>query len=416
MTSPDASVRVVDDPTASPTAAERSTDQPTPMIDKGGPGAAPSPVSNRRRPSERFRREERREFRYLLSVALAVTCSWLMAILPVRVRDRIADRSGDLYYRLFRTYRENVIANVGQVLGPEASPDEVRATARRICRLSARNFIDLLRLPHIGRDEFVRSVRLVRGDWSYLEDALARGRGVVLMTAHLGAFDYVGQTLSMRGYRLTSVTGRTTSRFIFDAVTYLRRSHGAPIVEATPSGVRRVIQALRRGDSAAFLADYDFFQNGRPVVFFGRPTTLPPGPIRLARDTGAVVIGAFARRTPDGYALSLEEPFAVEKTSDLDADLERGMARAVTILERAIAATPDQWVMFQRVWPSAPADPVRVFPVGSPLESELLERVGAALPARRGSRPASDESPPAPPRPEPTPKDRTDPPPRSPAP
>jgi KDO2-lipid IV(A) lauroyltransferase len=206
----------------------------------------------------------------------------------------------------------------------------------------------------------------------------------VLVAAHLGAFDYVGHTLSMRGYKVTSVTGRTAARFIFDAVTYLRRSHGASIVEATPSGVRRVIQALRRGECAAFLNDYDFFQNGRPVTFFGRRTTLPPGAVRIARDTGAAVVGTFARRTPSGYALTLVEPFTVEKTADLDADVDRGLARVVAMLERAIAATPDQWVMFQRVWPSAPADPVRVFPVGSPLESELLERVGAVLPRPRG--------------------------------
>jgi len=249
--------------------------------------------------------------------------------------------------------------------------------------MSARNFADLSRLPHTGREELLRSVSLVDGDWSVLDGALAQGRGVVLMTAHLGAFEFVGHTISARGYKLTSVTGRTTARFLFDAVTYLRRRHGTALVEATPAGVRRMIQALRRGECVAVLSDYDFFQNGLPVVFFGRETALPPGPIRIARDTGALVVGAFARRMDDGYALSLVEPFAVEKTADLDADLERGMARAVAMLERAIAATPDQWVMFQRAWPEEPVDPVRVFPVGSPLESELLRRVDEVLPRPR---------------------------------
>ena len=49
----------------------------------------------------------------------------------------------------------------------------------------------------------------------------------------------------------------------------------------------------------------------------------------------------------------------------------------------AIAAVPEQWVILQRVWPATPPDPVRVFPVGSPLESDLLKRVDDLLPPRR---------------------------------
>lgn len=380
------------------------------------PAAAPPGPRSLRRASARFRREEPRELRQRLSVAVAVAASLLVAGMPAPLRRWVADRIGHLWWRFAPTYRANVAANLAQAMGSAATPEAIESATRNIFRLSALNFGDLLRLPHTSRDELARSVRLVSGDWSVFDEALAHGRGVILMTAHLGAFEFVGHGLTARGYPLTSVTGRTTSRFLFDAVTFLRGSRGMHLVEATPGGVRRVIQALRRGEIAAFLADYDFFQNGRPVHFFGRETTLPPGPIRIARDTGALVVGSFARRTAHGYALSLAEPFGVDKTADLEADLERGMRRAVAVLERAIGETPDQWVMFQRVWPSAPVDPVRVFPVGSPLESELLRRVDAVLPEPRlGAPRATPVDPPAAPPPD-APTDRTDPPPRSPSP
>jgi lauroyl/myristoyl acyltransferase len=384
---------------AEPSPGERPPAPPPPAspADASGPPGAASATNPegrlaqtalgrrlRSRPSERFRREERREFRYQLSVACAVASSWFVWLLPRPLRYWLSDRFGDLFFRLSRTYRENVADNLATAMGADPSSPEVKAAVRRVFRLSARNFADLLLIPRLRRETILASSRLVEGDWSYLDEPLARGQGVVLITAHVGAFDYLRQALWMRGYKVTPVTGRTAARFIFDAVTYLRASHGASIVEATPSGIRQVIHALRRGECAAFVSDYDFFQNGRPVTFFGRPTTLPPGAIRIARDTGAAVVGAFARRTPSGYALSLLEPFVVGKTADLDGDVERGLERVVALLERAIGQTPDQWVVFQRVWPSAPADPVRVFPVGSPLESDLLERVGAVLPRPRG--------------------------------
>jgi KDO2-lipid IV(A) lauroyltransferase len=267
----------------------------------------------------------------------------------------------------------------------------------------------MLLVPHLSSDEIKRRVFVQHGDWSILENALARGKGVILVTAHLGGFDFVGQALHHRGYRLTTVTGRTTSRFLFDAVTFLRRSHAMPIVEASPSGVRRVIQALRRGECAVFLTDRDFFQNGKTVRFFGHETTLPPGAVRIARDTGAAIVPMFTTRQDGRHALFIEPAFTVAKTDDVDADIARGLDQIVRILERAIGRAPDQWVMFQRVWPSVPAGPVRVVPAGSPLGGALLQRVDAVLSRRR--RDGADAA--AAPQPEELPTDHTAAPPQS---
>jgi lauroyl/myristoyl acyltransferase len=389
---------------------------PEPPPARAGADQVPSPpaaeslppaVASHRAPSARFRREDPRELRYLLSVIVAKILSRLVWSLPDRARRWLIEWGSRLWWRLVPTYRSFVCENVRQVLtwaGKLPTDEAVEAAARTIFWHSTANFADLLRLPHLSPRRIRGSVRLVEGDFSILDDAISRGQGVMLLSAHLGAFEFAGHGLSARGYPITSLTGRTTSRFVFDAVTYLRATHGMKLAEASPAGVRRVIQALRRGECVAVLADYDFFQNGVPISFFGRDTTLPPGPIRIARDSGALVVGCFARRRGDGYALSLLDPFVVERTPDLDADIARGMARAVRTLERAIGETPEQWVMFQQEWRGAPPDPVRVFPVGSPLESELLRRVDAVLPVlpvlpepRRAPAPTADppSSPPA---------------------
>jgi KDO2-lipid IV(A) lauroyltransferase len=336
-----------------------------------------------RRASDRFRRERPRELRHRLAVGLANLASRVFAWLPDRLRDGIADRCGDVWVRLTPVYRANVIANLGQVMGPTTSRPTLECMARHVFRMSARNFGELLRLRYLTPEALTRLVPISVQDLAVFQEARQRGQGIVIATAHMGAFDLVGHAIAAQGVPLTVITGRTTSRFLFDAVTHLRQSHGVAMVEPTPGGVRRVIRALRRGEIAAFLVDYDFFQNGLPVRFFGRETTLPPGPIRIARDTGALVVPVFPRRGPAGHELTLGKPFQVPKTADIDADLAAGMELMKTRLEGGIAATPDQWVLFQRAWPLAPAPPVRVFPVGSPLESELLQRVDAVLPPRR---------------------------------
>lgn len=330
----------------------------------------------------RFRREERRELRYRLSVFIAETFSWLFWLIPQGIRYAIADRVGDVFRILTHTYRDNVEANVAQVLALPNSSAPVANATRSIFRTSARNFTDLITMVRQSRESLVRSLNIADGSWGTIDQAIASGRGVIFITGHLGSFDLVGQAFWARGYKLTIVTGRTTSRFIFDGVTHLRAVRGSTLVEPTPAGVRQVIRALRRGECSVFVSDRDFFQNGRTVEFFGRRTTLPPGAIRIARDTGAIVIPLAPRRVGRHHEIDILEPFEVPKTADLEADMASGFAKLIPALESGIRGGISQWVMFQRVWPDTPPPAVRVFPVGSPLESPLLERVAQRLPER----------------------------------
>ena len=317
----------------------------------------------------------------MLSVACAMVLSWTFWIVPGPVRGWIADRFGDAFYVLSSTYPKNVRDNVEtalQYIGDSSTqPDTL---VRSIFRTSARNFMDLITIPRQSASSFRTSVHLVRGSWETLDRAVEAGKGGILVTGHVGCFDYIGQVLAVRGYKMTIVTGRTTSRFIFDGVTWLRGASGSDMVEPTPSGVRSVMKALRRNEFAVFVTDRDFFQNGHDAVFMGQETTLPPGPVRIARETGAPVISIFTRRIAKGHEIAIGDPFHVERTADMRSDMAAGMARLVGVLESGITSSLDQWVMFQRVWLERQRVPVRVFPVGSPLESELLERVATALP------------------------------------
>lgn len=327
-----------------------------------------------------FQKEERDELRYRLAIILAGILSWVAILIPTPIRNYIAARIGSVFFRVSHTYRRNVESNVRHVLGKHENDGEVRDLTRSIFITNAINFMDLLTLPRRSRHYLKRTTYVVTGNWQEIEDLAASGKGVIFVSAHVGCFDFIGQALQARGFPLTVVTGRTTSRFIFDGVTWLRKARGSTLVEPTPSGVRTVLKALRRGECAVIVADRDFFENGTEVEFFGKKTTLPPGPVRIARDTGAAIVPVFSRRTRYGHQLRLHPAMYIEKTDDVRSDVKRGMERLVPILEDGIDAGLEQWVMFQRVWPERPPEPVQIFPTGSPLESELLERVVSHLP------------------------------------
>ncbi len=310
-----------------------------------------------------------------LSHQLADACGRFAVTIPLPLGYWLVDRAGDLFYRFASGYRANMIDNLRHVRGPDATLEELRALARRAFRYSARNFYDLTRLRYLSMEQIAGQVRVI-GSWAPVEEAIAQGKGAIFLTAHIGAFDFAGQMIPHHGYPAILMTVRTVAEFIHEGVTYLRASKGFDLEEATPGGLRRLMRALRQGRTIGLATDRDFLRNGTPIRFFGEETTLPIGTVRLALETGALVVPVICRRHRLHQTFLIEEPFYVVRTGpkggNIDADVRRGLERVVDVLEHHIRADPAQWVMFQRVWPTTPPPVVAVFPVGSPLEGRIL--------------------------------------------
>lgn len=311
----------------------------------GDPGA---PVGRGRRSvAGRQRGGSTVGWRGRMMALLAAVITWLA---PRPVGYWLADRVGTLLYLMAGSYRRAALENVSQVLGRPTSDPLVRAAARGCFRTSARNFWDVCSLPHQRPATLLRHTSIEAAEWAMMRAALARGQGIILVTAHLGAFDYAGQLVVMLGTRPLIPTLQTTSGWIFEAVTALRSSWGGMVEPASPGLLRRMIAYLRQGGTIGLISDRDIQQNGRPVEFFGRPTTLPVGAVRMAQETGAALVTFFCPREGDGYRVLLEE-VPITRSNDLEADIDANLGRLVAVLERAIQRWPDQWVIFQPVWP-----------------------------------------------------------------
>ncbi len=287
---------------------------------------------------------------------------WVARIVPLRVGYWFCDRVGYLLYWRSVSYRRNVASNLIHVQRGNVDQARLREQSINVFRTSSRNFWDLARSPYYQMDDLTKMIRFESRGWEVLDQVLAKGTGAMILSAHLGAFDFVGQYIVRTKYRPLILTSPTVSEVVFAAVIYWRSRTSGGRVERTSAGsVRRIYKALRNGEVVGLVADRDFSETGSgiPVTFFGVETTLPSGPVRMARDTGAPLIPLFAirddNRNPDRYLFYIGEPMYIEKTSNKDEDVRLGVERMAEMLEQYIALAPEQWVMFQRVWkePSA---------------------------------------------------------------
>lgn len=297
-----------------------------------------------------------KSFRVRLSVLAARVFSFFAYHTPLSIGYFLADLTAVWMFLRFHNYRRTVMSNLRHVYGNELPEREIRKRARWVFRTSLRNFWDLASLPRMDRERLESMHYVEEGNWEIIDDVMATGSGAILISAHLGAFDFIGQYVLTGRHHPLVLTAATVPDYLFAGVMYWRSSLGVRLEVVGSQTIRHIVQALRNGEFVTMVGDHNFGAKGLPVEFFGSPTTLPSGAVKLARETGAPLIPVLTyrksvqHRTRE-FFFRIGEPIYIERTEHRDHDIAVGMKAVVGMLEDSIRRAPEQWVMFQRVWP-----------------------------------------------------------------
>ena len=245
--------------------------------------------------------------------------------------------------------RRILTCNFSHVLGPDASEEQVQSLVRRACANIIKGHYDLFRLSRLSSEEILEMTQVEGRE--HLDRALARGKGVILFSAHYGNVDILIQAPLASGVSLSTPVEHIQPERLFQYTLRLRTSHG---LRMFPTGgpMMGLYRALKRGEVIGLAADRAIDVSTRKVEFFGAPASLPEGPVRLALRTGAALVPGFGLRLPDNSFLARIEPaLELPNTGDSEADVAAGMEMVVDVLERVISQQPEQWLLAKPVWP-----------------------------------------------------------------
>jgi KDO2-lipid IV(A) lauroyltransferase len=270
---------------------------------------------------------------------------------PETVAYSLAPMLGTVY-RWFLPHRwDGVASNISHVLGKRAESPEVCQVVGRVCQNLACNFYDLFRVPYLSTRQLGELME-VQG-WEHVEAARERRRGVVMAAAHFGSLEIGLQIGPVRELPMTIPAEHLRPERLYRYVCSLRTGHGRLRLVPADGSLLPLYRALRRNEAVALAADRNSNEySGREVEFFGSPTRLPDGHVRLALRTGAALIAAFMYRRPGGRLLICFEPVPLESQGDAETRVARGMQALITLLEDRIRSSPEQWVITVPVWDS----------------------------------------------------------------
>ena len=245
--------------------------------------------------------------------------------------------------------RRDVVERQVRAAFPGLADAEVLRISRESYAHLGRTSIETAILPAYGREEVLHLVEHVSG-WDILERGLASGRGVMVVTGHLGNWELGGSYLAARGIVLEAVARRMQNPLFDRYLTETRGRIGMTVIHDADA-VRRVPRAIREGHAVAFLVDQGAVGLASTwVPFFGRYAKTPRGPAVFTLRLNAPLVFATAVRNANGrYSLHFEE-VPVTRTGDNEADIDGIVAAYTSALERWVRRYPEQYFWHHRRW------------------------------------------------------------------
>jgi KDO2-lipid IV(A) lauroyltransferase len=208
-------------------------------------------------------------------------------------------------------------------------------------------------------------------------DAIAAGRGAVVVTGHIGSWDIAAKGLRGKGCQVHVVMGREANPATQAMVEAARARAGVNVIlsDASVFSSLGLVRALRRNEIVAIQLDRAARAGGvRTLPFLGAPAPFPSGPFVLARLADSPVIPVFAPRLGRRhYRVHIGTPVEVPRAARDPRVLDRVMLEVTRQLEEVVRRYPWQWFQFAPFWPEAPPAPAQAEREGARSASRLGE-------------------------------------------
>ncbi|MDR0723746.1 MAG: lysophospholipid acyltransferase family protein [Endomicrobium sp.] len=237
---------------------------------------------------------------------------------------------------------------------PQKTDSEIRKMIIEIFTNEAKNFFELAYFPKMDVEFFNSVSRVENAD--LLEKSLKKGKGVLLVSAHVGNWEIAAASLAVLGFPLNVVAKKIYIDELNDMLVNYRAIKNVEVIlkERSDTG-KKLLRALKKGQIIAMLIDQDTNVAGVFVDFFGQKAWTPSGLAVMALRSNADVLLVLDQRLGKyGHKTIIKGPITIEPSGNFDIAVKNLTQKASLMLEEHIKQYPTEWVWFHDRWKTRP--------------------------------------------------------------
>jgi KDO2-lipid IV(A) lauroyltransferase len=258
---------------------------------------------------------------------------------------------GTWAFLLSKDARRTTLRNLRSVFGKVKNEKELRKIALRVFENIGKNVVDVARFRKLNLSKIEGMIQ--PEGLKYLYSAYKKGKGVILLTGHIGNFELLGAYLSLKGYRLSAIVRDVYDPRLNKLLLRNRESVGLENISSS-ADVKKIIKVLKAGRILAILADQDSTRvKGTFVNFLGKAARTPVGPAFLHLKLNSPIIPmVILRNERDRYKIIIKPELEFQPAGDRKEDIRNLTQKYTHVLEEIIREHPCQWVWMHKRWKS----------------------------------------------------------------
>lgn len=276
----------------------------------------------------------------------------LLSLFPRTTLKFFSDGMGLVWYKIDKRHRKVALENINFAYPGRFSSRQAERFVKENFKNTASILFEVIWSYRRTRDELFKYVE-IKG-LKYFETAQKKGRGVILLTGHIGNFELGGAALALVVETPYGVYRKfdfhPLERFLLEE----RQRFGTRMI-ALSGASKKIDVILRNGGVVGTLLDQNSgWYNGVPTFFFGRPACTNKGLAKLALRTKSPVIPLFIMKKNEQYIMEFLPEVPLQVTDDPIKDIENNTQNYVAVIESMVRQCPEQYFWVHRRWKTKP--------------------------------------------------------------